>query len=512
MVKCSCDHHLISAHTRNTLHTPELSKIAMYHGIISHGLVRPCTSLCRRIELISGHRSPRLLSARPTSAKHSSPFTSSSERKRIDKRDGAGQSEEGSWPEVCDVLVLGGGAVGSSVAYHLQQRARRDLRVVVVEQDPAYTKASTVLSLGGIRQQYTVKENIQLSLYGADFLRNASSLLAVEGEEPPDVQFRPQGYLLLAAEDKVELLRENFRLQVETGAKVQLFTATQLKAKYPWLNVTGIGAGVEGFENEGRFDPWALLSGLRRKATSLGAEYVRGNICGLSKRDQVDGAPAALTSAEILLPCGARRSIAFTRVVLACGAWSGEVAALAGIGAGEGVLAMPLHIYPRKRYVYIVHVPGLPGANTPIFIDTSGTYFKREGLNTHLYTVGKSHTEEQEPSIDDLEIDYDFFENEVWPVLANRVPVFENLKLQGAWAGYYDYHTLDQNPIIGPHPVYANMFIVTGFSGHGAQHAAGAGLATSEYILEGKFSTIDLNRFCFERVLTGEAVREKNVI
>ncbi|XP_069988060.1 FAD-dependent oxidoreductase domain-containing protein 1 isoform X1 [Penaeus vannamei] len=489
----------------------------MYHGIISHGLVRPCTSLCRRIELISGHRSPRLLSARPTSAKHSSPFTSSSERKRIDKRDGAGQSEEGSWPEVCDVLVLGGGAVGSSVAYHLQQRARRDLRVVVVEQDPAYTKASTVLSLGGIRQQYTVKENIQLSLYGADFLRNASSLLAVEGEEPPDVQFRPQGYLLLAAEDKVELLRENFRLQVETGAKVQLFTATQLKAKYPWLNVTGIGAGVEGFENEGRFDPWALLSGLRRKATSLGAEYVRGNICGLSKRDQVDGAPAALTSAEycdsqILLPCGARRSIAFTRVVLACGAWSGEVAALAGIGAGEGVLAMPLHIYPRKRYVYIVHVPGLPGANTPIFIDTSGTYFKREGLNTHLYTVGKSHTEEQEPSIDDLEIDYDFFENEVWPVLANRVPVFENLKLQGAWAGYYDYHTLDQNPIIGPHPVYANMFIVTGFSGHGAQHAAGAGLATSEYILEGKFSTIDLNRFCFERVLTGEAVREKNVI
>lgn len=84
---------------------------------------------------------------------------------------------------------------------------------------------------------------------------------------------------------------------------------------------------------------------------------------------------------------------------------------------------------PRKRYVYIVHVPGLPGANTPIFIDTSGTYFKREGLNTHLYTVGKSPTEEQEPSIDDLEIDYDFFENEVWPVLANRVPVFENLKV-----------------------------------------------------------------------------------
>lgn len=77
-----------------------------------------------------------------------------------------------------------------------------------------YTKASTVLSLGGIRQQYTVKENIQLSLYGAEFLRNASSLLAVEGQEPPDVQFRPQGYLLLAPEDKVELLRENFRLQV----------------------------------------------------------------------------------------------------------------------------------------------------------------------------------------------------------------------------------------------------------------------------------------------------------
>ncbi|XP_042860728.1 FAD-dependent oxidoreductase domain-containing protein 1-like isoform X2 [Penaeus japonicus] len=480
----------------------------MYHSIFSRVLLRYCTSVCGRIELKPGHKSQRPFTHRSCPIPFS-PYSSG--RTRVYAGDGAVRSEKQiECPEECDVLVLGGGAVGSSVAYHLLQRARRDLRVVVVEQDPAYTKASTVLSLGGIRQQYTVKENIQLSLYGAEFLRNASSLLAVEGQEPPDVQFRPQGYLLLAPEDKVELLRENFRLQVETGAKVQFSTATQLKAKYPWLNITGVGAGVEGLENEGRFDPWGLLSGLRRKATSLGAEYVRGKICGLNKRDQGEGAPAALTSAEIHFPCGTRRSIAFKRVVLACGAWSGQVAALAGIGAGEGALAMPLHIYPRKRYVYIVHVPGLPGANTPIFIDISGTYFKREGLNTHLYTVGKSPNEEQEPSVDDLEIDYEFFENEVWPLLAERVPIFENLK--GAWAGYYDYHTLDQNPIIGPHPIYTNLFIVAGFSGHGAQHAAGAGRATAEYILEGKFCTIDLNRFCFERVLSGEAVREKNVI
>lgn len=115
--------------------------MSLYHGIISRVLVRPCASLYRRIELKSGLRTQRLICTRQSSATLSSPFTSSSERTRIYKSDGTVQSEEqGSWPEECDVLVLGGGAVGSSVAYHLRQRAQRGLRVVVVEQDPAVSR------------------------------------------------------------------------------------------------------------------------------------------------------------------------------------------------------------------------------------------------------------------------------------------------------------------------------------------------------------------------------------
>ncbi|GLH06196.1 FAD oxidoreductase [Gryllus bimaculatus] len=113
----------------------------------------------------------------------------------------------------CDVLVIGGGIMGSSIAYWLKQRARQGLHVVVVEKDPTYTSASTVLSVGGIRQQFSVPESIQMSLFGAEFLRNVKKHLYVEGHDPPDVQFTPTGYLFLATEKGATQLEENYKLQ-----------------------------------------------------------------------------------------------------------------------------------------------------------------------------------------------------------------------------------------------------------------------------------------------------------
>ncbi|XP_063589994.1 FAD-dependent oxidoreductase domain-containing protein 1-like [Penaeus indicus] len=439
--------------------------------------------------------------------------------KNTEEKNQRSKDAEKVWPSFCDVLVIGGGAVGSSVAYHLKERALRGLNVVVVEEDSTYKRASTVLSVGGIRQQFSVPENIQLSLYGMDFLRRSPELLAVEGMEPPDVQFNPSGYLTLASEAGVEQLKENFTVQIEMGAKVDFLSAQQLKRRYPWLNTDGVEAGVIGLENEGWFDPWNFLFSLRRKAVSLGAEYVNGKVTGLEYHSlddmvtEVTGSSVLqnLNCAEITLPDGEKRNIRFSICVVAAGAWSGEVGRLVGIGKGTGIMGVPIPVEPRKRYVYCVHAPDGPGLDCPLLIDPNGTYFRREGLGG-LYLCGQSPTDEHEPSIENLDVDYEFFESNVWPTIANRVSAFENLKLQSSWAGYYDYNCFDQNGIIGLHPIFTNMFIATGFSGHGIQQAAGVGRAVMESILHGEYHTINLERFGFERVLTNEPLFEQNIV
>ncbi|XP_042205554.1 FAD-dependent oxidoreductase domain-containing protein 1-like [Homarus americanus] len=423
------------------------------------------------------------------------------------------------WPSHCDVLVVGGGVMGSSIAYHLKERALQGLNVVVVEEDPTYTRASTVLSVGGIRQQFSVPENIQLSMYGMEFLRKAPQLLGVEGMDPPDMQFNPHGYLTLASEAGVHQLEENYTLQRDLGAKVDFMSAAQLKDKFPWLNTDGVEGGVLGLENEGWFDPWSLLFSLRRKAVSLGTQYVNGRVTGLESQILDDAILETdyrsnvknLRKAEITLANGEKRNIHFAILVLAAGAWSGEIGRLVGIGKGDGVMAAPIPVEPRKRYVYCVHAPDGPGLNSPLVIDPNGTYFRREGLGGN-YLCGQSPHEDNEPPVDDLKVDEKFFEDEVWPTIANRVPSFENLKLHTSWAGYYDYNTFDQNGIIGLHPLVSNMFIATGFSGHGIQQAAGVGRAIMECILLGEYRTINLERLGFERILLNEPLYEKNIV
>lgn len=129
-------------------------------------------------------------------------------------------------------------------------------------------------------------------------------------------------------------------------------------------------------------------------------------------------------------------------VINAAGAWAGHIAELAGIGIGPpGTLqGTKLPVEPRKRYVYVWHCPRGPGLETPFVADLSGAYFRREGLGNN-YLGGCSPTEEEEPDPGNLEVDHDFFQDKVWPHLAQRVPAFETLKVRSAWAGYYDYNT-----------------------------------------------------------------------
>jgi len=375
----------------------------------------------------------------------------------------------------CDVLVIGGGGIGSSVAYWLKKRAHHGLNVVVLEKDPTYKEASTPLSVGGLRQQFSLPENIQMSLYGAEFLRNIKEHLG----EDVDVNFTPFGYLMMATEKSADIIRQNSKLQNELGAKNEILSAKRLKEKFPWLNTDGIELGCHGLEKEGWFDPWALLCALKRKSLEMGAHYVQAEIIGFEYQKQPDIFVQGIESGQyeqarvaiVKMPDGEIHKITFAICVIAAGAQSGNVAKLARIGAGPGMLSIPLPIEPRKRFVYVFSCEENstvgPGINTPLVIDPSNVYFRREGLSG-LYIGGRSpESIDKEPSCDNLDVDFNYFDTDVWPHLAHRVPKFEALKVRNAWAGFYEYNTFDENGIIGPHPYHQNIFIASGFSGHG---------------------------------------------
>lgn len=153
-----------------------------------------------------------------------------------------------------------------------------------------------------------------------------------------------------------------------------------------------------------------------------------------------------------------------------------------------------------------------PILNVPLTIDHSGVFFRRQGLSNY-YFCGLNQREDNEPKNMDLNhIDYDYFEKEIKPSLIKRVPSFHNLKLINAWSGYYEYNKLDQNLIIGKHPIHSNFIFTNGSSGHGLQHSAAIGRAVSELVIHGAYKTIDLKRFGFERVLRKQPIKEIDVV
>ncbi|KAF6214497.1 hypothetical protein GE061_009240 [Apolygus lucorum] len=434
------------------------------------------------------------------------------------------------FPHHCDILIIGGGVMGFSIAYWLQQRALEHLRIVVVEQDPTvnsdktkwleYQKSTSVLSVGGLRQQFSLQENIELSMASAEFLRNIKHHLSVEGADPPDICFNPCGYLFLASERGTHILQENYNLQTTLGAKVELLSPEKLKEKFPFMNTDGVSLGCLGLENEGWFDPWSLLHAFKRKAVDLGTEVINGKVINFDFMNKspiynqyfAPGEYMHAEKANIKLQDGTVKSIKFAQMIIAAGSNSGEVGKLVGMGSGAGPLGSPIPIEPRKRYVFAVHCPDAPGLAMPFIIDPTGAYVRREGVGGNYLCGISPGDEEQEPSCDNMDVDYEFFENKLWPIIAHRVPAFEKAKLKNAWSGFYDFNSFDENAFIGPHPGFHNILVVAGFSGHGIQQSPAVGRAVMEIIMDGEFRTIDLSRLGIERYLNNEPLYESNIV
>lgn len=388
-----------------------------------------------------------------------------------------------------DVVIVGGGVIGGSTAYHLAACGDFDGRVLVIEKDPSYEFASCTRSNGSIRQQFSLPENIAICLYGLDFYRNAHDWLAVDGE-PFDLSFTEWGYLFMATEGRVAVMERNNALQRSMGGKAEIVWAEDLPARFPWLNPDGLAAVSFGAEGEGWIDPNTLVQGYRRKARSLGVEYREDEVVGMC----VEGGCVAgveLASGEAVA-CGA--------VVNAAGYHAGRVAAMAGID---------LPVEPRKRIVYAFdcreRIAPMPQCFTP-----NGVYVRAETGGG--YIAGVSPSLDRDAPCWDFEVEYDLFEDVVWPDLAHRFPAFEAIRLRSAWACHYEYNPLDENAIVDIHPEIRNFHFANGFSGHGVQQSPAAGRALAELICHGGFRTIDLSRFNYARIARGEALREEEIV
>jgi FAD-dependent oxidoreductase domain-containing protein 1 len=385
-----------------------------------------------------------------------------------------------------DVVIVGGAAIGSAVAYFLLHDLGFAGTVAVIERDPTYARAATTLSAASIRQQFSTPENIRMSRFGIAFFDG----LKLRFGRDASVGFRPGGYLLLADIAGRDVLNANHAIQQAEHANIVLMEAAELKTRFPWLETSDLAAGAFGRSGEGWFDAHSLLQLLRRGARERGAVYLHGEVTGIERRrNHVDAATLA-----------DGRRIACGTLVNAAGPQAGAVAALA---------RLRLPVEPRKRCVFVVacrtDIPGMP-----LLVDTSGVWARPEGSG---FICGVSPPADADPRADgDFEVNYDLFEEIVWPALARRVSAMEALKLVRGWAGHYDFNALDQNAVIGPHPQVPNFIFANGFSGHGLQQSPAAGRAVAELIVHGRFVSLDLTRFGYERIAAGRPLREANVI
>ena len=387
-----------------------------------------------------------------------------------------------------DVIVVGGAATGSSVAYFLSANSDFDGSVLVIEKDPTYQKSATTLSAASIRHQFSTPENIQMSQFGTEFLRTFSEQLAT-AEDRPDAAFHEGGYLFLATSAGQSTLEHNHSVQKSLGVDVVMLSPDAIAARFPWMNTDDLAAGTLGLSGEGWLDAYGMMQGLRKKAIAQGATYLQAEVTHLL-------AEGARTTG-VRLTDGA--SFTCDTLINAAGTAAPRLAQQVGI---------TLPVQSRKRCVFYVQCPQtLP--DCPMVIDPSGAYFRPEGQG---FIAGIAPSPDNDPETFDFDVQHELFEDLLWPILARRVPAFEALRCNHSWAGHYDMNMIDQNVIIGPHPSMKNLLFASGFSGHGMQQGPAVGRALSELIIYGNYRSLDLSRMGWGRILTNQPVVERNVV
>ncbi|MFZ0134280.1 MAG: FAD-binding oxidoreductase [Desulfobacterales bacterium] len=384
-----------------------------------------------------------------------------------------------------DVAIIGGGIMGSATAFNLMKMDNR-LKVAVIERDPAYTRASTTLSLSNARIQFSLRENIEISQYALAVLERFAADMAV-GDRAPQVALRREGNLFLVSANGRGAAAAALDLQQSLGCRVDWLSPPEISARFPLYDVDGL-AGATFSPDDGHFDAYAFLMGYRSKARSLGAAYLHDEVIAIeTSKNRVEG---------VRLKSGPTLRAGF--VINCAGAWAAE--AVRGLG-------IDLPVRPVKRQVFTVDTKVKPAGPLPLTVLPSGLYFRSETGGVIL--VGKSLAED--PAGFDFSWDDKRFTDILWPELAAFVPAFDTLKLVRGWAGLYAVNTLDGNAILGEWPEIKGLFLANGFSGHGLQQGPAVGRYLAE-LITGRPPSLDLSRLGPERILARRQISENGLV
>jgi len=389
--------------------------------------------------------------------------------------------------KVYDIVVIGGGAIGSSISYNLVSDGF-DGKILVIEKDPSYQFASSTLSAGGVREQFSLPENIKISQYSLGIFENFDEIMELDGDTA-HAEFKQRGYLFLANEKNWPTIKKNYEIQKSLGAHVSLLSIDDIKKLVPHIKTGDLVSGSFG-SRDGYLDPHGVLQGYIKKGKKLGVEYLYEEVMGIEvKRKKIE---CVITDKGKHIRCGI--------VVNAAGPYASIVGKMAGIDLPiDPVRKMAFVFDPKIKFDY----------NLPLVIDTDGLlYFRHESGKTIL--TGKSIPDE--PPGFNFEWDRDYYMDVVWPQVSERVPAFDTARLIRGWAGLYAMNRMDGNAIIGPLGDVEGLYGAVGFSGHGLQQAPAIGKCVSELIQFGKYQTVDLSCFSFDRFKTGELVFEEAMV
>lgn len=391
--------------------------------------------------------------------------------------------------EAYDVVIIGGAIMGSSTAWWLTRLGFQG-RILVLDRDPTYAKAGTTHTNSCIRQQFSTELNIRISQFGADFVQDLAAQM--DDARIPALPIQNFGYMYLADSPAfAATLRANQAVQRAAGAGTRLLTPDQIAAEYPFYTVDDLLLGSINTKDEGYFDGSTLFDWFRRKARDAGVEYVADEVTALTL--------TADRATHVILRSG--RRIACGTVVNASGARGARTAAMAGI-------ALPVE--PRKRFTWVIQAARPLDRPLPLTIDPSGVHMREVGGGT--YMIGGHADHDPAVDLDDFAMDPGIWEDKIWPAIATRIPAFEAVKVISEWAGHYDYNTLDQNAVVGPHPQVTNFLFLNGFSGHGLQQSPAMGRGTAEWIVHGQYRALDLSPFHYDRVTADQAIVEGAII
>ena len=379
--------------------------------------------------------------------------------------------------ERADVVIVGGGIIGASIAYHLATRGVRD--VVVLERDQLGS-GSTGRNAGGVRLQFSTEINVRLSLRSLPRIENFAAEMGV------DPQLRQVGYLFLITEERdVAPFEGSLAMWTRLGVPAERLDAAGVRQLFPELFLDDLRFATF-CARDGYCDPSSLLNGYVAQAKVKGARFRQHEpAIGITR---VGDRVTAVRTAKGEIACGT--------VVNAAGAWGADVGRLAGI---------ELPIRPLRRQIFVTDsVPGLD-REFPLTVEfASSLYFHRESGGVLMGMADPTDG----PGFD-ASVNWDFLPTLVERALY-RLPILEQAKVKTGWAGFYE-DTPDKHPILGAIPGVDGFLCAAGFSGHGIMHAPAAGEAIAELIVDGRTS-FDITPLAYDRFRRGDLIKEHNVI